>query len=58
MSKTKFIFCVYGFLRDMHPNLFNFGGCDKFIYVPAQRYEDKSIWLQNRRYLKDTEMIR
>ena len=43
MSKKKFIFCVYGFLRDMHPNLFNFGGCDKFIYVPAQRYEDKSI---------------
>tara|TARA_B100000676_G_C17883169_1_gene735043 strand:+ start:241 stop:987 length:747 start_codon:yes stop_codon:yes gene_type:complete len=39
----NFVFCIYGFLRDMKPYNADVDGVHKFVYVPKTRYEDKDV---------------
>jgi hypothetical protein len=43
MRDDNFVFCIYGFLRDMKPHRVNMNDVDKFVYVPKRRYEDTDI---------------
>jgi len=43
MGDDNFVFCIYGFLRDMKPHRVNMNDVDKFVYVPKRRYEDNDV---------------
>lgn len=43
MEQDNFVFCIYGFLRDMKPHRVNMSDVDKFVYVPKRRYEDNDV---------------
>ncbi len=43
MEQDNFVFCIYGFLRDMKPHRINMNHINKFVYVPKIRYEDKDV---------------
>jgi|TARA_B110000495_G_scaffold92536_1_gene79906 hypothetical protein len=43
MEDKNFVFCIYGFLRDMLSNAIDMDEITKFVYVPTKRYEDKDI---------------
>ncbi len=40
MGNDNFVFCIYGFLRDMLKHEINMDEVKKFVYVPRRRYED------------------
>lgn len=43
MSDLNYVFCNYGFLRDMIPHNVDFNSIETFAFVPTQRYEDKEV---------------
>tara|TARA_B100001093_G_scaffold454094_1_gene463196 strand:+ start:6444 stop:7175 length:732 start_codon:yes stop_codon:yes gene_type:complete len=47
MDGDNFVFCIYGFLRDMRPHKVDMGCVNKFVYVPKRRYEDNEKEITN-----------
>tara|TARA_E500000331_G_scaffold104142_1_gene100956 strand:- start:25 stop:771 length:747 start_codon:yes stop_codon:yes gene_type:complete len=43
VADNNFVFCIYGFLRDMQEYQVDTDDIHKFVYVPKKRYEDKDI---------------
>ena len=43
MDDDNFVFCIYGFLRDMRVHNVDMGKVNKFVYVPKKRYEDNDV---------------
>lgn len=60
MGNDNFVFCIYGFLRDMNPHRVDMNNINKFVYVPRIRYEDKKVEVTTKeletRYGKKTKM--
>lgn len=56
----NFVFCTYGFLRDMKPHRIDMNNINKFVYVPKIRYEDKDVEVTSeeleKRYGKKTTL--
>ena len=43
MDDDNYVFCIYGFLRDMRVHNVDMGKVNKFVYVPKKRYEDNDV---------------